>query len=72
MALMNSVDLPQQGGLLSNFATLFATLSEKRARGSEYRRIVRELSAMSERDLADVGISRLSIRDIARESVYGA
>jgi uncharacterized protein YjiS (DUF1127 family) len=69
---MNSVDLPQQGGLLSTFASLFANFSENRARGTEYRRIVAELNAMTKRDLDDIGISRLSIRDIARKAVYGA
>jgi|SwirhirootsSR1_FD_contig_31_1652780_length_357_multi_2_in_0_out_0_1 uncharacterized protein YjiS (DUF1127 family) len=30
-----------------------------------------ELEALSDRELADLGISRLSVRDIAREAVYG-
>ena len=30
-----------------------------------------ELAALNDRELADLGISRLSIRDIAHESVYG-
>lgn len=72
MALMNSVHVPQQAGLLNAFASIMATFAEKRARAGEYRRILRELNSMSERDLDDVGISRLSIRDIAREAVYGA
>ncbi len=37
----------------------------------EYHRTLAELNAMSDRDLADIGITRLSIRDIAREAVYG-
>lgn len=30
-----------------------------------------ELDALTDRDLSDLGISRLSIRDIAREAAYG-
>ncbi|MFO1142108.1 MAG: DUF1127 domain-containing protein [Amaricoccus sp.] len=37
-----------------------------------YRATVTELDALNDRELADLGISRLSIRDIARASVYGA
>jgi uncharacterized protein YjiS (DUF1127 family) len=37
-----------------------------------YRRTLGELEALSERELADLGISRLSVRQIAYDSVYGA
>lgn len=37
-----------------------------------YRKTLAELESLSDRELADLGISRLSIREIARESVYGA
>jgi uncharacterized protein YjiS (DUF1127 family) len=37
-----------------------------------YQSTLDELAALSDRELADLGISRLSIREIARESVYGA
>lgn len=72
MALMTTVHLPQDGGLFSALATFFATLAEKRARFAEYRQILNELGGMTDRDLDDVGISRLSIRDIAYQAVYGA
>lgn len=36
-----------------------------------YRNTVAELGAMSDRDLADIGISRLVIREVARNAVYG-
>ncbi|MFO1208327.1 MAG: DUF1127 domain-containing protein [Amaricoccus sp.] len=35
-----------------------------------YRSTVEELDALNDRELADLGISRLSIRDIALDSVY--
>lgn len=37
-----------------------------------YRATVNELSQLSDRDLADLGISRYDIVAIGRESVYGA
>jgi len=36
-----------------------------------YDRTVTELNTLSDRDLTDLGISRLSIADIAREAAYG-
>lgn len=36
-----------------------------------YTRTVAELNSLTDRELADLGISRLSITDIAREAAYG-
>ena len=36
-----------------------------------YARTVAELNALTDRELADLGISRLSIADIAREAAFG-
>lgn len=36
-----------------------------------YRRMVRELAFLSDRDLTDIGVSRKDIRKKARSSVYG-
>ncbi len=36
-----------------------------------YRATLDELGALNDRELADLGISRLSIREIAYDSVYG-
>ena len=30
-----------------------------------------ELNALSDRELADIGLSRLNVRDVARDAVYG-
>lgn len=37
-----------------------------------FRQTVAELDQLNDRELADLGISRLQIGEIARESVYGA
>lgn len=46
-------------------------VAEHRAQRSAYFRTLHALQAMSDRDLADIGISRLSIKDIAHEVAYG-
>lgn len=37
-----------------------------------YRRTLEELQSLSDRELADLGVSRLSLTDVARSSVYDA
>jgi uncharacterized protein YjiS (DUF1127 family) len=46
-------------------------LGERLALYRKYRNTVEELSNLSDRELADFGMDRGSIRDIAREHVYG-
>ncbi|MCG7624796.1 MULTISPECIES: DUF1127 domain-containing protein [unclassified Epibacterium] len=38
----------------------------------EYKRTYEELDALTDRDLADIGIRRCDIADLARTHVYGA
>ncbi len=49
-----------------------ADLREHRTRRALYRRTVNELEVLSDRDLADLGISRFSISDLARKHAFGA
>jgi uncharacterized protein YjiS (DUF1127 family) len=51
---------------------LKASLAERHARNRAYRSTVSELSAMSDRDLTDIGICRADIASIARQAAYGA
>ena len=46
-------------------------VAERRAQRSAYVRTLHELQSSSDRDLADIGISRLSIKEIAYEAAYG-
>ena len=50
---------------------IFARLRQSFADGRQYLATYNELNALSDRELADIGLSRLSIRDIALEAVYG-
>jgi len=45
--------------------------AERDARRSTYVRTLQELESTSDRDLADIGISRLSIKEVAYETAYG-
>ena len=49
---------------------LFARLSLVIADYREYLATFAELNVLSDCELADLGISRLSLRDIARDAVY--
>jgi uncharacterized protein YjiS (DUF1127 family) len=48
-----------------------ADLRDRRAQRAVYRRIYNELSAMSTRELADIGLSRNNISEVAKQSAYG-
>lgn len=47
-------------------------MQENRARRVIYRQTVRELNALTNRDLADLGISRSMITRLAHEAAWGA
>ena len=57
-------DFAEQPGL---FARLRQAVADHRA----YLAIYDELNALTDRELADLGLSRLNVRDVAREAVYG-
>ncbi|WCR09007.1 DUF1127 domain-containing protein [Paracoccus fistulariae] len=52
--------------------TAIQRMQENRARRAVYRQTVRELSALTTRELDDLGISRSMIRSLAQEAAYGA
>lgn len=50
---------------------LFARLSRAIDDFRKYRSVHDELSALTDRELIDLDISRLNVRDIARDAAYG-
>lgn len=50
----------------------FAVLKEASRRRAVYGQTVRELHALSDRDLTDLGIQRHQISDLAKQAAYGA
>lgn len=56
---------------LGGFSGQMARLRQRWADYREYRRTLAELDMLTDRDLADLGLSRLDIKEVAYESVYG-
>lgn len=57
--------------LAETVSNVLNTLRTARARRAIYVRTLNELKVLSDRDLSDLGISRLQIEDLAREAAYG-
>jgi uncharacterized protein YjiS (DUF1127 family) len=53
-------------------AALVKSVQETVARRALYRRTIRELNLLTDRDLADLGVSRWDIPALAREAAYGS
>lgn len=58
-------------GLADGFSGLVRSVKLAIERRAVYARTVRELNALSDRDLADLGISRAAIGSVAAEAAYG-
>ena len=54
------------------FSNVFTNLTARYEAYKVYRKTFAELSDLSDRDLADLGIHRSSLRAIANEAAYGA
>ena len=50
---------------------IFARLRQSFADYRKYLATYDELNALNDRELADLGLSRLNVRDVARDAVYG-
>ncbi len=61
----------QDAGLRGRFAALTKEISERLARRRVYQQTLRELSALSNRDLTDLGLHRSMITQVAHEAAYG-
>ena len=55
----------------ANRTQIFGGIAERFARYSTYRTTLNELSALSDRELVDLGISRSEVRSIAYRAAYG-
>jgi len=70
MAYVNSTPMARKGFFdrLSNLKdTVLTAIRQRRI----YERTVAELNGLTDRELNDLGISRFSIPELARESAYG-
>lgn len=58
-------------GLADRLGGIVKSLREAARRRATYRQTLRELNALSSRELADLGIHRAMITRIAMEAAYG-
>lgn len=70
MAYVNSTPLARKG-LADRLAVLRDVVLTAIAQRRTYARTVAELNVLTDRELSDLGISRISIPEIAREAAYG-
>lgn len=70
MATVTQIQSNANAGLFGRIAGWLASVQDKRAKAALYRRTLRELNALSPRDLADLGIHRSMIRRMAYEAAY--
>ena len=59
-------------GFAGRLSAAIQRMQENRARRVVYRQTVRELNALTNRDLADLGINRAMITRLAHEAAWGA
>lgn len=57
--------------LADRIAALFTVAREASARRAIHAQTLRELNALTDRELADLGLARGNIAAIAREAAYG-
>lgn len=58
-------------GLGDRFAALLGSVKTGLERRRIFKQTLVELNALSTRELSDLGLSRTSIRNVAREAAYG-
>lgn len=70
MAYVN-VTRAAQGGFAERFAAIVKSVKTALAKRRKCRQTYRELNALTPRELADLGIHKAMIAQIAREAAYG-
>jgi uncharacterized protein YjiS (DUF1127 family) len=70
MAYVNTTSAARKG-FMDRLAVLKDSVTTAIQQRRIYVRTVAELNALTDRELGDLGISRLGITDIAREAAYG-
>jgi uncharacterized protein YjiS (DUF1127 family) len=70
MAYVNTTRVAK-AGWADRLAALLTGAKDAYAKRRIYVQTVEELHKLNDRELADLGISRLSINDVAHEAAYG-
>jgi uncharacterized protein YjiS (DUF1127 family) len=69
--MANTMSYELNGGAVNGTAGLFDRVRKAWADHKLYRATLDELSALNDRELADLGLTRFMVREVAYESVYG-
>lgn len=70
MAYATEINSNAHSGLGNRLTALVAEFRARSARRRIYRQTFRELSALTNRELADLGLSRSEIRRVAYQAAY--
>ena len=70
MAYAPSNTSPAQSALTSRFDALLIDIRARLARRRVFRQTLAELSVLSDRELADLGLSRSELRRVAWQAAY--
>lgn len=70
MAYVNSTRTTSLG-LSDRLSAFVASVKLSLQRRATYQQTLTELQALTDRDLADLGLNRSLIRNVAREAAYG-
>lgn len=71
MAYVNFTSRAANVTVADRFSGLLAQVKAMIARRAVYNQTVRELNVLTNRELADLGLSRYDIETVAREAAYG-
>ncbi|MCS5601933.1 MAG: DUF1127 domain-containing protein [Paracoccus sp. (in: a-proteobacteria)] len=71
MAVIAQAQNVAETGLRTRLLNAVQRMQENRARRAVYRQTVRELNALTARDLDDLGINRSMITRLAHEAAWG-
>lgn len=71
MAYTSNLSASRPHGLVERIGALITRFWAHRARKRAYTQTFRELSALSNHELADLGLGRSDIRRVAHEAAYG-
>ncbi|WP_377512931.1 DUF1127 domain-containing protein [Octadecabacter sp. R77987] len=69
--MAHASDIRVAGFDFSRFANLRETLATRFANYRTYRATLNELSDLSDRELADLGLARANIKSVAYQAAYG-
>ncbi|KUF08689.1 DUF1127 domain-containing protein [Pseudoponticoccus marisrubri] len=72
MAYASNASAPAQSGLAARINNIVADLRARSARRKVYNQTYRELQSLSNRELADLGLSRSEIRRVAYQAAFEA